>query len=484
MMSKEAKFKEAIRTGIVLLTTVGFCLSSSAQDVNLKVHLTGGIYSTKITLMPLTGNNAFKPLIEKPDVKLGEAAVLQVPKDKLPGEFVLRFDYKDKESGNPYPSEKRLFISDQDLELWANPKYANNSDSTWFQKDERENNLYVKFSKENATKREQIGLLQNFLMGYDQPHSEFYQSAVREYENRREQYNRWINSQINEHKNAFVSNVFPFQCFAKIEWKGTEEDRMKSLITHYFDEIDFQNPLLIKTAQFKDWMDQYVNLYGAMAKTIALRDSLFSLAGKRAIEKAKTGHPLLYGWMVDYFYKGYEGFNIASGIKMLEPYLDDPRCLTSKRLEIEKRLQGIETIRPGTIAPDFATTDNAGHAIQFLNYKTNAKYKLVLFWSADCQHCKELMPKLYQVYQQAGGKSAMEVFAISVDFTDTEIKAWDEAKPSLQGWKHSRAKGGINSPEASAYYILATPVMILVDAKTNKIAALPDSADDLAKVLK
>ena len=78
----------------------------------------------------------------------------------------------------------------------------------------------------------------------------------------------------------------------------------------------------------------------------------------------------------------------------------------------------------------------------------------------------------------------MEVFAISVDYTDTEIKVWEEAKPKLNGWKHTRAAGGINSPEANAYFILATPVMVLVDSKTNKIVALPNNVDELEKAIK
>jgi hypothetical protein len=48
--------------------------------------------------------------------------------------------------------------------------------------------------------------------------------------------------------------------------------------------------------------------------------------------------------MVDYFYKGFESNNIPDGTKVLKPYLNDPNCLTSKRMEIERRLKGIETL--------------------------------------------------------------------------------------------------------------------------------------------
>ena len=457
--------------------------SLQAQNVNLKIHLSG-VYSSKISLLPLSGAGALKPFIEHPSIKNGETATLTVPKDRLPGQFVLRFDYVEKEGATPYPSERYFFIGSQDLEMWVQPKAINNPDSTYFQKGETENAIFSRFSKENMKRKEQLGLLQNFLMSYDQPQSKFYTAGMDEYENRRKEYNLWVMSQANLYKDAFVSSTFAFQCVQPIVFKGTEKDRMNSMIDHYFDGMNFKDPLLVKTADMKDWMNKYVNLYGAMSTSVALRDSLFSLAGKRAIEKAKLGHPLVYGWMVDYFYTGFESFNISQGMKMLQPYLDDPYCLTNKRQAIEVRLKGMETLVPGSLAPDFSWKLNSGKMIQFHDFKTEAKYKLVLFWSADCQHCKELIAKLYPWYQNPVCRDMMDVFAISVDETDTEISAWNKAVIDYPAFKHRRAEKGIRSPEATAYFVLATPTLVLVDAKTNKIVALPETVEQLEKEMK
>ena len=304
-------------------------------------------------------------MIEHPEIKNGETATLTVPKDKLPGQFVLRFDYVEKEGATPYPSERYFFIGSQDLEMWVKPKAVNNPDSTYFQKGEKENALFATFSMENGKRKEQLGLLQNFLMSYDQPQSKFYSNGMEEYENRRKEYNSWVTSQMNQHKDAFVSCIFPFQYVQPIEFKGTEKDRMNSLIDHYFDDMDFKNPLLEKTADLKDWMNKYVNLYGAMSTTVALRDSLFTLAGKRAIEKASQGDPKVYGWMVDYFYQGYETFAISSGMKMLEQHIQNPNCLTSKKQEIIRRLDGMEKLKPGADAPSFEAEMANGMQVRF-----------------------------------------------------------------------------------------------------------------------
>ena len=469
---------------LLFLLFLNFNLNAQEnRDVNLKIHLTG-VYSSKVSLLPLSGAGALKPFIEKPGIKNGETTVLTIPKDRLPGQFVLRFDYEEKEGSTPYPSERYFYISNQNLEMWVKPKAINNPDSTYFQKGEKENALFMTFSIENGKRKQQLGLLQNFLMGYDQPKSTFYDLGIEEYENRRKEYNQWVTSQINLHKDAFVSSTFPFQFVQPIEWKGKEADKMNSLISHYFDNMDFKDPLLAKTADLKDWMNKYVNLYGAMSTTVALRDSLFTLAGKRAIEKSKPGHPLVYGWMVDYFYAGFESFNIGSGLKMLKTYLDDPNCMTTKRQAIEVRLKGMETLVIGSITPDFPWKMNSGKVIQFHDFKTEAKYKLVLFWSADCQHCKELMAKLYPWYQDPAYRDLMDVFAISLDETETEIPAWEKAVVNYPAFKHKRAEHGIRSPEASAYFVLATPTMILVDTKTNKIVALPENVEQLQLEMK
>jgi thiol-disulfide isomerase/thioredoxin len=399
--------------------------------------------------------------------------------------MVLRFDYRETESSTPYPSEKNILLYEQDLELWVNPKFCNHADSTWFQKDEIENATFLQFSKENSRKKEKLGLLQNFLMNYDDTGSDFYLQGIEEYEQRRQTYNDWLDSCVKRDKALFASSFYYFQYVPRIPWKGSETDRIKSLITHYFDGMDFRNPLLVKTSQIGKWMDNYVNLYGQLSTTAALRDSLFPLAGKTAIEKAKQGHPLVYGWMVDYFYRGYESNGISAGMKVLEPYLDDPNCLTSKKLEIERRLKGMETLVAGSKAPEISLKDSEGNIFELNSFVTQGRYVLLLFWSAGCSHCMEVVGDLYPWQQKtAEVQQKITVIAISLDETDSEVKAWEQKITELTGWRHMRAPEGVRSKVAGDYFILATPVMVLLNAKTREIVALPNTVDELMKAAK
>jgi len=454
---------------------------SQTHDVTVIIHLRG-VYETNISLLGMNSQRLFKPILEVTAIKNGQTTTLIVPKDQLPGEFVMRFDYKELESSTPYPSEKSLIINQQNLELWVSPVYCNNSDSSYYQEGELENTTFGRFSMENATKKEKLGLLQNFLMSYDETDSRFYQMGIDEYEKRRTDYNQWLSAQTRKDKDLFVCSMYPFQFVPQILWKGSETDRIYSMIAHYFDGMDFKNPHIIRTSFINKWMDNYVNLYGQMSTTTALRDSLFPLAGKTAIDKSKTGHPLVYGWMVDYFYRGYESNGIDAGMKILQPYLDDPNCLTSKRLEIERRLKGMETLVPGSPAPPIIMNDSDGGNFDLYAMKSPAKFTLILFWSGDCSHCEELTKQLYPWQQQAEISNDLTVVAISLDETDTEIEAWQKKKGDFKNWKHLRAPEGVRSKEASDYYVLATPVMVLLDQASKKIVALPVTFTDLKEV--
>lgn len=458
-------------------------LNAQEKDLTVKVHLRG-VWESKISLLALAGPDTGKTIAELPSSKNGETAVITVTKDQLPGEFVIRFDYKENEMSTPYPSEKRIIADAQDLELWVNPIYCSHTDSIWFQNGEIENTVFALFSKENPEQKEKLEVLQNFMMSYDDNHSAFYLAGIQEYEKKRIDYNQWLTKQSTLQRTTFVSSTFLFDFVPPIEWEGSVGNRLQSTIDHYFDGMDFTDSTILKTTGITEWMNKYVNLFGALSTTIQLRDSLFPIAAKTAIDKARAGNPLVYGWMVDYFYNGFEANAIPAGITALQPYLDDPYCHTNKKQQIEKRLAGMKSMLIGSPAPDFIFKDDACVESQFGTYPTSARYKLVLFWSAGCDHCKELIKDLYPWYQQLTDKKMVEVFAIGLDETEPDIQLWDKVHPLLEGWKHTRPAGGINSIVANAYFILSSPTMVLVDAQSNKIVAIPETLAQLVTVFK
>jgi len=456
---------------------------SVGQHISITIHLRG-VSESKISLLPMAGPKAYKPILELSSLKNGDTAVLRIPAEYLPGEFVLRFDYKEKPQSTPYPSEKLILVGSQSFELWTNPMYANNADSTWFGSGEKENNAFARFNSENNLQKQKIGLLQQFLMEYDQPESDFYRLGTQEYEKRRQAYKHWLVRKATDDSSLFASSLYRFSYLPQISFSGSERDRLLSMIDHYFDGIDFNNPIILRTSLMNDWMNAYVNMHGQMATTVALRDSIIPAAAVKAIEKAKQGNPLVYGWMVDYFYRGFEANDLPTGMKVLKPYLNDPDCLTTKRMEIERRLRGMETLTIGSVAPDIVMNDANSKPFRLSTYQPATPYILLLFWSADCSHCRETIDKLYPWYQQGHLSTKMPVIAISLDETTTEVSQWEQRIKTLSAFKHLRAEEGISSKVANDYFILATPVMMVLDGKSKKVLALPSTIEQLHEFIR
>ncbi|MHC1731106.1 MAG: thioredoxin-like domain-containing protein [Bacteroidales bacterium] len=457
-----------------------FCVS--AQKISLNVHLQG-VCQSRISLLSLTESGTFKSILEVNGVERGETASLTVEDKYLPGEFVLRFDYKENPVSAPYPSERRLLIGNQDLELWVNPKYCNNSDSTYFQPGELENTAFMIFTEESFRQKEMIALLQDFLMNYDNTNSKFYKQGICEYEKRRQSYNQWLTGKMENDQELFAGSLYWFQLIPAISMGGSETERLKSMIDHYFDGAGLSDPAVIRTSLLTRWIDTYVNIHGQMATTVALRDSLFPEAARKAIEQARKGHPEVYGWMVDYFYRGFEVNNIPAGMKVLESYINDPACLTSKRKEIERRIQGMETLVAGSMAPEIQLKAIDGKIFSLLADDSSSPYILLLFWSADCSHCMEVIDQLYPWQQQPEINRLMSVVAISLDETETEVTAWQKSCDRYRGWTHLRAEEGVRSKIAADYFILSTPQMILLDTDTRKIIDLPGTFPELKNLV-
>ena len=63
------------------------------------------------------------------------------------------------------------------------------------------------------------------------------------------------------------------------------------------------------------------------------------------------------------------------------------------------------------------------------------------------------------------------------------MQAWQQKIKELNGWIHLRAVEGLRSKVANDYYILGIPVIILLNAKTKEIIALPENAEKLEKLI-
>jgi hypothetical protein len=460
----------------MLEATPGCCQLS---DRHVIIHLRG-VYDANIEVLSLQKKKyGHLPILEQTGVKGGSVTTITIPASELPGQFVLQFKYRQKETDYPYPAPRNIYVGSQDVEMWTNPIFGNNPDSTWFSSEEQENNRYAEFQKENALRRPKVNLLQLFLMQYDETDSKMYKTALKEYDNRRTAYNNWISESSKRCSSLYVGMLFQFQHIPDIAFRGTEKERTQSLISHFFEGISMKDEALAGTKELNDWVTMYVNLNNGLYTNKPQADTMLVKAAKRLVEHAKNeAHPKVYGFLVDYFFNGFEGYNMMEGVKMLQPFSADPKCMTSKRIEIERRIAGLATLKARSPAPEVALKDSAGIPFSLHAYRGSAPRKLLLFWSADCQHCMEMVKKL-KSWHDSGKQQMVDIIAVSVDDTNTEVDKWKKTVKELPGWLHLRAEGGINSKVAYDYAILATPYLYLISSGKNTIIGVPDDVQQL-----
>ena len=466
-------------TGLtVLMALLLVQLAGQAQTRKLIVKLRG-VYESKITLSPFNGVRMERAIGVTDSVKSGNVVDFDIPVSKLPGEFLLRFDYKAKETDSPYPSELQLYINKENITVDAHPMYLN-GDSLKLGND-RENKAWFAFQKKNMSERQQMGLLQQLLAQYDQRGSALWHEAETALENRRVNYNKWIDQQIAADRNLYVSHLYGFQRLPAADWKVSPEVQMRRQAQAWFDHFNVNDTLVLRSRQMNEFIGGFIGLYGQRATTEALRDSLFTEAGRLACTKVSGGDPKVYGWMVDYFYNGYETYNITSGLQMLEKFSADPRCHTSRKAEIARRTEGIKKLVPGVKVKDIVVHnfDDLEETIKVGS--CDKDYRLLLFYDSDCGHCKDLLAALLKWYKVPENKVWLNVVSIALDRTreDWEPSFTANAFP----WTDRYAPGGINSAAASDYYVLSAPYMFLVD-KNGVLLGTPNTVEELNDLIK
>jgi hypothetical protein len=475
MKNKQTKL---IFTAVLALLMVTNIAAQTANTRKLSVKLRG-VYDAKITLSPFNGVRVEKSLGEASGIQAGDAVDFDIPVQYLPGEFLIRFDYRIKEADTPYPAELQLYINKEDIGVDAHPLYLN-GDSLRLTND-RENAAWFAFSERNAKERQQMGLLQQLIAQYDQPQSAIWKLAAKTYDQRREAYNQWIGAQQTANRDLYVSHLYGFQRIAAVNLKLTPVEQMNTLAKTWFDHFDMNDTLALRSRQMNEFINGYVGLFGAQSTTEALRDSLFTQAADMACAKASTGAPKMFGWMVDYFYNGFSAYNITAGLTMLEKYSADPRCHTSRKAEIARRTEGIKKLVPGVVVPKLTLHNFDDLEVAIDTHTCDKAFRLIVFYDSECDHCHVLLAALNEWYKKPENSVWLDVVSIATDRTREGWEPFHTEKAFP--WNDLYAPEGINSTAASDYYVLSAPYMYLID-KNGKLIDAPDTVEEMNEMIK
>jgi thiol-disulfide isomerase/thioredoxin len=175
--------------------------------------------------------------------------------------------------------------------------------------------------------------------------------------------------------------------------------------------------------------------------------------------------------------------HIAEKYYVEEATWSDPEFID----DLKKRIEVIKPLLIGKTAPDMkllkvpeehfidAKNDTAlkkyPHAGSFIElHKLNADYIVLLFWEADCSHCKRIVPELYKIYNETLKDMNVEVLAISTLFGEDGKVKWIDFVNKHEIYNWINAWNPYDYKYKLAYDIKSTPQIFVLDKEKTIIA--------------
>jgi thiol-disulfide isomerase/thioredoxin len=255
---------------------------------------------------------------------------------------------------------------------------------------------------------------------------------------------------------------------------------------HYFDNFDISDARLLRTPIYEDKIMNY------MTKVIPqIPDSIIPeidmLIGKSHADSILFRYMLIT--LFNYYGKskimGMDAVqvHIADKYYINESWWSDPKFIKDLKDKVEK----IKPLLIGEKALDIELVNVPSQhfieakndtslkrfphiGIHFKLYDVKAEYTILLFWEADCGHCKTVVPDMYKIYQNSLKNQNVKVVAISTLFGEEGKIKWVDFvnKYGLYDWIN--AWNPYSYDFKVKYNIMSTPQIFILDADKKIMA--------------
>jgi len=276
------------------------------------------------------------------------------------------------------------------------------------------------------------------------------------------------NAYIKQHPNTFLSNIFRAleapEAIATMNTDSQEdaEARYRSYKEHYWDNIAFDDERLVYTPLLQSKLEEY------FTKLVPGIPDTFNKEADIVVEKARASKEMfkyIVHWITNYAQESNLMGMDAVFVHMVEAYYMKGDAFWLNQGTLEKYMERARAIAPnviGNIAPELNVTKLDGG--EFALSRLDAKYTLLVFWSPDCGHCEEEIPRIDSMIKAEGfEKKGLKVVGFNID---KETDKWKRIidKNKLDSWIH------VYDPERTSKYrsqydVYGTPSVYLLDEK-------------------
>lgn len=431
-------------------------------------------YTVKGTMTPPEGDVVMLYKIEGAEQKFVTHTNLKVDTVSIGGEQQIlgRFDFtlpKEAKTG-AYRATYRsgggfvdFLFNREDIELVFNPQYPDQS-VTFL--NSLENKLYREYLDALALTQQNTDSIQiSYLETKAKSSKKAYKNALKELEKTQEIYEKKSQGMLANHfikASKTTNNSSPL---------NNVQDYLNSVVGNYFNNIDFSNPVLRNSPFLIDKVNYYV-MYLNSSDSQSLQQKLYKESIAKVMTKVADNkqkkqfseylitvftdkrNSEIVDWMFDDYYS------------KLPVTLQDVNFKNNK----------LEALRVsvGRKAPDFSwKEDGKNYKLSTLN--DGEKY-LLIFWSTQCSHCTEEIPKVHEIMKKHKNTS---VIAFAIENDDIDFNSW--AKNKLYNFHNvigTHPDGRFENQTVKDYLIDATPTYFVLD-KNKKIIAVPDVMKDV-----
>ena len=379
-----------------------------------------------------------------------------LPANAKPGSYRVSYNV------NP-PRFADFIFNKENISFIFNPEKAEETIS--FSKSE-ENKMYIEYTNTVSTMQYKTDSLQvAYLKNPSSASANLYKRQLKKIQELQKLY-------IKKSKGKLVGNFIKAtnRYNSPVIAKSSQE-YLNSVITHFFDNIDFNNKALYNSSFLIDRITDYV-FYMNYSDNAETQDKLHKKAVSVVLNKAKNNafKKDILEFLITQFVN-YKKIDFAD--YLFSAYYNKlPK--NSQNADFKKSYNEKTMVAVGRTAPEIIWKENGK------NYKLStineAKNYVLIFWSTGCGHCTRELPQLHKFSKKIKNT---KVIAYSLENNE---KDWKNYIPKLKDWHHVVGLKKWENEIARTYQIYSTPTYIVLNSK-KKIIAKPKTLQELEKIM-
>ena len=267
---------------------------------------------------------------------------------------------------------------------------------------------------------------------------------------------------------------------------------------HYFDNFDYTDPRLLRTPLIED------KVMGFVTKVVPqIPDSIIVYVDK-LLDRSKADSNV-FRFMLITIFNHYAKSNImgmdAVYVNLADKYYINDSWWSDKKFisDLKERIEKTRPLLIGKTAPDmelmlvpsehFKQAENDTTLKRFPHigskitlHNLEAKYLVLVFWEADCGHCKTAIPKLYEIYENELKNKDIKILAVSTLFGEEGKTKWVDFVNQHKLYDWMNAWNPYSYQYKLDYDILSTPQFFILD-KNKRIIAKRIGPEQIAPLI-